>query len=501
MKSFRNIISDVLNEAKYKGLVSRPNVDVPQHFTGKIPPVKGAQIPGTGGGAYKDVPGRPGYVQTDIGVIQYSVITRFLLNAYELDAAAGKKRRVSTIVWGMPGVGKSQILHKFAEHVWSRDFKTGPNSREFAFWNKIEDPKKKEDILSNVNKYYVILDVRVTAKQIEDVKGLPLVGSGKTRPWEETTTPIWKWLVTQPDSAGVLLLDEINQGRQEVSNLLYQILEDRQIDEAPIGKDVFICGAGNIGEHFAVEDLQPPVLTRAAIAYLEADPAEWFQWASSKNPDTGHDYVEPVIRMYAISDPDKTFLSLPPKEERSGFNQTGYPCPRQIERFSTQFRLITHRYNKMQKSGDPSYVQEQWGQEVLSQAVTLCGVRWGNGFMAYLDKMKEHTDFLPDTLEKTDFSTIKGLDKIYAMMGKIKNHILEYGEQVLVEGDKSKESELDRWLKISVKFGSEDFSKFLVDLKRTDPELWGKLAVKYYALNDPIVREALKKVDRMTTAI
>lgn len=121
----------------------------------------------------------------------------------------------SVMLWGPPGVGKSQAV------------------REIARRNETDTSKKKVNVT----------DVRLLLFNPIDLRGIPTANADKT---------LAVWLKPQifqmnPDDSvvNILFLDEISAASQSVQAAAYQITLDRVIGEHKLPDNCIVIAAGN----------------------------------------------------------------------------------------------------------------------------------------------------------------------------------------------------------------------------------------------------------------
>ena len=98
------------------------------------------------------------------------------------------KTKVAVMVHGLHGIGKSQTIKQFAEEQGMQ-----------------------------------FIDRRLSQMESGDLLGLPSLENGRT----SFFTP--DWLPTDPNSKGILFLDEINRARRDVLQGVFQLVLDRQL--------------------------------------------------------------------------------------------------------------------------------------------------------------------------------------------------------------------------------------------------------------------------------
>jgi MoxR-like ATPase len=137
-----------------------------------------------------------------------------------LDLVVRKQLKLSTMIWGPPGIGKSSIVAQAAR------------SHGLAF-----------------------IDLRLSQLAPTDLRGLPVARGGVAR-----------WAVPEflpREGAGVLFLDEINLAPPTMQGMAQQLILDRRVGSYDLPDDWFIWAAGNRSEdRAAVFDMPAPLANR-----------------------------------------------------------------------------------------------------------------------------------------------------------------------------------------------------------------------------------------------
>ena len=155
----------------------------------------------------------------------------------------------SVMLWGAPGVGKSQGIRQVAKRIAD---KTG---------------KRVE-----------ITDVRLLLFNPVDLRGIPTAN-------EDKTLAIWlKPQIFQMDDSedvvNILFLDEISAAPQSVQAAAYQITLDRTVGEHKLPDNCIVIAAGNRVTDRSVAYTMPKALAnRLCHIEIVGDNKSWHQWA------------------------------------------------------------------------------------------------------------------------------------------------------------------------------------------------------------------------------
>ena len=156
----------------------------------------------------------------------------------------------SVMLWGPPGVGKSQAVRQIADKI-----------------------------AKNANKQVRITDVRLMLFNPIDLRGIPTAN-------EEKTLAVWLRpkifdMDRSPDVVNILFLDEISAAPQSVQAAAYQITLDRTVGEHKLPDNCIVIAAGNRVTDKSVTYRMPKALANRLL-HLEivTDNESWREWAA-----------------------------------------------------------------------------------------------------------------------------------------------------------------------------------------------------------------------------
>ena len=184
--------------------------------------------------------------QMDVGRI-----TEVLADSYSVLINNKKPIKImpSVMLWGPPGVGKSQAVRQIAKEIEER---TGKKS--------------------------VVTDVRLLLFNPIDLRGIPTSNADKT-------LAIWlKPQIFQMDSSddivNILFLDEISAAPQSVQAAAYQITLDRVVGEHKLPDNCIVIAAGNRVTDKSVAFKMPKALANRLLHIeVEGNFDSWKEWA------------------------------------------------------------------------------------------------------------------------------------------------------------------------------------------------------------------------------
>ena len=190
---------------------------------------------------------------TNIPSMNISSVVNQLTDVYSsvINKKAPIKSVPSVMLWGSPGVGKSQAIRQIAK-----------------------------GIEKNTKKTVSVTDVRLLLFNPIDLRGIPTANADKT-------LAVWlKPQIFQMDDSdkvvNILFLDEISAAPQSVQAAAYQITLDRVVGEHKLPDNCIVIAAGNRTTDKSVAFKMPKALANRLLHIeVEGSFASWKQWAIS----------------------------------------------------------------------------------------------------------------------------------------------------------------------------------------------------------------------------
>ncbi|MDD6175998.1 MAG: MoxR family ATPase [Firmicutes bacterium] len=192
------------------------------------------------------------------------------------------KKFPSVMLWGPPGVGKSQGVREIAETIETR-----------------------------TSKRVAITDVRLLLFNPVDLRGIPTAN-------EDKTLAVWlKPKIFQMDDSdqtiNILFLDEISAAPPSVQSAAYQIALDRTIGEHKLPDNCIVIAAGNRVTDKSVAYNMPKALANRLCHFeIRGDSASWHNWAVKNGV---HEFVVGYLEYNPSAlmrfDPTGTGLAFP----------------------------------------------------------------------------------------------------------------------------------------------------------------------------------------------
>ena len=332
---------------------------------------------------------------TQLAELSYKTMEIFMNNAYNTKQAL--------LIYGDPGLGKSDVIKNFAKRVNQRKYS---GQREFVNWSKLNGAQKKE-VINDPSKYFVLIDIRTAQLEPSDLVGIPNIQSKEG--YLETLQPKWIYLMSQDNSDGILFLDELNQGSDQVLKALYEVVLDRSAAGTKLSPEFGIFAAGNLGAEFGNQPIPQALTNRFMAGALVADPESWLQYALENGVDQN-------IIAFVESDPADNFYSKP-----KGPNDP-FPTPRTMVAVSEQMKHIVSEYAAAKQAGKP--ITTSIYTVIGNIAAGLCGVAWARKFVTFLKHIQAFN--WADIVKKAGEIETFPKDKKLALFLFIKKNILNY---------------------------------------------------------------------------
>jgi len=281
------------------------------------------------------------------------------LKAQEINKSLNKliEAQIPVFVWGSPGIGKSSIIKQIA-----------------------------------MDKGLEFVDLRLSLLDPTDLKGIPFFD-------KDSNQAVWaspNFLPKNPNTKGILFLDEINTAPPSVQASAYQLVLDRKVGDYELPKGWSIVAAGNHeSDRGVVYRMPPPLSNRFVHLSMEVSFEDWKSWAYRSE-------IESSIIAFLHYDSAKLFDFDPSK------NQKSFPTPRSWE-----------YVNKILHSG----IEHSLLLETISGAV---GSESATAFMAFRKVM----DRLPDIeklLEGEDVEVEHNSQVLFALIAGVVSNIRSVG--------------------------------------------------------------------------
>ena len=198
------------------------------------------------------------------------------------------------MLWGPPGVGKSQMIAQVAQH-------------------------------NNVN----LIDIRLSQMEPSDLRGIPF----RKDELVEWAIPAMLPDIKRHGEAGILFLDEITSAPPSVSAAAYQLILDRRLGAYQIPDAWAIFAAGNRqGDRGVTYTMPAPLANRFSHFEVHINTDDWVAWAYANNID---DRVIAFVRFR----PELLFDFDP------AHNPSAFPSPRSWEFAHRALQKFEHQHD------------------------------------------------------------------------------------------------------------------------------------------------------------
>ena len=194
--------------------------------------------------------------------------------------SATQGQHTPVMLWGAPGVGKSQIVEQVAE-------------------------------LNQVP----MIDIRLSQMEPSDLRGIPFRNNDQV----EWAIPSMLPNEQHHGESGILFLDEITSAAPSVSAAAYQLILDRRLGQYEIPKGWAILAAGNRqGDRGITYTMPAPLANRFSHYEVDVNLDDWVAWAYE------HDIDDRIIAFLRFR-PDLIF------DFDAAKNPMAFPSPRSWE--------------------------------------------------------------------------------------------------------------------------------------------------------------------------
>jgi hypothetical protein len=201
------------------------------------------------------------------------------------------------MIWGPPGVGKSQIVAQVAA------------SHDAA-----------------------LVDIRLSQMEPSDLRGIPFKNGDKV----EWAIPAMLPDVELHGEAGLLFIDEITSAPPSVSAAAYQLILDRRLGEYRVPERWAIVAAGNRqGDRGVTYSMPAPLANRFSHYEVSVNLDDWAVWAY-------HNHIDERIIAFLRFRPDLLFDFNPEH------NPVAFPSPRSWEFSHRALHKFAERPNLLQ---------------------------------------------------------------------------------------------------------------------------------------------------------
>ena len=211
----------------------------------------------------------------------------------------------SVMLWGPPGVGKSQLIKEVASNIGK-----------------------------SLNKRVDVTDVRLILFNPVDLRGIPTADFNKE--FAVWLKPKIFNMDESDDVINILFLDEISAATLSVQAAAYQITLDKKIGEHRLPKNCIVIAAGNRVTDKSVAYQMPKALANRLLHFeIRPDFESWNNWAVKNN-------IHPYVLGFLKFKPDRLYC-----DTLDGYNGMAYPTPRTYEMVSNILNYVGEDFKEV----------------------------------------------------------------------------------------------------------------------------------------------------------
>lgn len=279
-----------------------------------------------------------------------------------------EKAGVTPMLWGSHGIGKTELVGQFAAET----------GREFVTLN-------------------------LGSQEVGDLLGI-LIEDKKTG---VARYQLPEWFPTDPDSKGILFLDEINRAQRYVLQAVFSLVLDKRLHRSFLPKGWSIVAAANPAtEDYTVTDISDEALmSRFCHIKVNNEVEEWYEYAGKVG-------VPDIVRSFAL-------------EQRNIFNMKEFDLPK----FKPSRRNL-NALGRVMAAGLPEC-------HTLDLAIGILGSEAG---VAFFSHTKDYSSAIRGSEVLSNFKKVKSRLEKLTKEGSRNDVIYNTSLDVIVELEKLQES-------------------------------------------------------------
>lgn len=276
--------------------------------------------------------------------MDFATLTNIMFRDWKNAYLNKTSQHTPILLLGPPGIGKSATGLVLADMMYEYKCRTDTSS----ITSEVEVPKPS----------YLALDL--SSMLPEDLAGIPTMINHNDKKYTQFAPQFWWQPFTQPDSYGVLILDDISAADKAVQIATRQLVLYRKVGEVKLSDHVYILITGNRRDDQSGATLLPAHFRNSTcIMTIEVNPEGWLEWY------LGQPNVDPMVAGFIRY--KKMHLSrLPKDQDTSGV----FATPRTWHKLG----MFLHTFGKDSSS-----------TEINNLVKGLVGEGVGVEFLAYRD--------------------------------------------------------------------------------------------------------------------
>lgn len=227
--------------------------------------------------------------------------------------------KITTVIRGRHGIGKSQGVYQIATKVFSQFYESEENCKRFnevfgsdgsvvaaqrKFWKKNRTNPKYEDFLKahgesmwHHDMGLPVVERRLSQMTEGDMLGLPVISGLGTR------FTLSDWYQVAAAYPVVLFLDELNRAIPQVRQGTFQIGDSHSYYGVALHDETRVFIAINNGASYQVEMFDPAELSRYAIVDLDPSKKDWVVWAKENCNPILPEFIQNNDSLLEMEDP------------------------------------------------------------------------------------------------------------------------------------------------------------------------------------------------------
>lgn len=203
------------------------------------------------------------------------------------------KASVTPFIWGHAGIGKSEVVRKYAESL---------GYKFFPFY------------LGTMSDVGDILGLAEFTKRADGKKSTDFAPPG----W---LVDMIEYCDENPDSGAVIFLDEFNRGRRDILNGCFSLALDKTFHTIKLPKNCHVVAAGNppTEEYVTTDVNETALMARFVHIKLEPTVEEWVEYA--KNTELNDNLVQFIRQQPELLEEKRSEFKLPVKVDRRAYSR------------------------------------------------------------------------------------------------------------------------------------------------------------------------------------
>jgi hypothetical protein len=176
-------------------------------------------------------------------------------------------KKVTPMLWGKAGIGKSEVIVQVCQEIAKE------SGVEFT---------KEYDLFDK--EHFGLVDLRLGTQEVGDLIGIPRTAKSTVggKEYERTIWALPSWFPVDPLSRGIIFLDELNRGRLEVIQAIFQLVLNRQLHTHKLPEGWSIVSACNpSGDNYFVNELDEALLDRFVNIQFTPEIKEWIEFGKN----------------------------------------------------------------------------------------------------------------------------------------------------------------------------------------------------------------------------